>query len=299
MNLCQRLSLGSGIQARRFKSESQTLPKPVEGEILNRYQLTHSYRQRLQAMPMGKSGRRHTTTHPRINGAEVWIAFSPASSFFLFFLIGEGICFLLPSRLLCRYLIENLKNKNPHYVRHPGRLGHTAPQASQQLRAYRGSGMKVFRSLLVKSPAAAAEGAALVQLHLENASKPEHIFLTEKLSFLPPALLPSNELKSPFPGPWHWICLYETTSNILWPRSTRLLPSSSRQENPSGRDRIFVGGDPRPTLMTGGTQSPLERGVRNRFLLHPKFSWSWNKKCRLSISAQRLSGEPFSGSAYK
>lgn len=71
---------------------------------------------------------------------------------------------------------SELKNKNPRYVRHPGRPGHTAPEASQQLCAYRGSCIQVFSSLLVKSPAAATEGAALVQLHLENASKSEHLF---------------------------------------------------------------------------------------------------------------------------
>lgn len=42
-----KAGLGKTLQARRFKSESEMLPEPVEGENLNWYQLMHSYRQRL------------------------------------------------------------------------------------------------------------------------------------------------------------------------------------------------------------------------------------------------------------
>lgn len=37
--------------------------------------------------------------------------------------------------------------------------------------------------------------------------------------------------------------------------------------DPSGRDSISVGEDPKPTLVIGGTQSPLERGVQDHLLL--------------------------------
>lgn len=115
-----------------------------------------------------------TITHPCINGVEDWMFFSPHLYFFFFNLRRH--LFPLAIETSIPLFDREHKNKNPHYIRHPGRLGHTAPQASKQLCAYRGSCIKVFSSLLVKSLAAAAEGAALVQLHLENASKLEHFF---------------------------------------------------------------------------------------------------------------------------
>lgn len=84
-------------------------------------------------------------------------------------------------------------------------------------------------------------------------------FLTEKLSFFPPVRHPSDELKSPFSKTIELDLPFES-SDILWLRSTCLLPSSSHWILVAGN--IFVGEDPKPTLMIDGPQSPLRKGFR-------------------------------------
>lgn len=119
--------------------------------------------------------------HSRINGFGVWMLFF----LWFYFLIYKDIYFLSPSRLLFHYLTLH---------KAPWKAGADSPMGEPAVKHTEGILHKMFSSLLVKSLAAAAEGAALVQLHLEHASKPEHYFILAKnLSFLPPAFPPMSK----------------------------------------------------------------------------------------------------------